>query len=704
MKLRLSNAPFIRITIPFILGIIGSIFFNYYSFYIIYIVVVTMLTAIIINYFLNKYIILKDIIFNILTFIVFLFIGFYTSNHKISTLHSYNDTGIFIVKTISSSKIKNNNFKIKVILLSKKSDSKFIALKNKKAMFFIKNDSNNTVPDYGDYLIVKAKIKELEEPKNPFQFNYKKYLFYSGIKNVAFINQHNWKLIKCNKFNIFKLSNNIRNFLLSKLNIIDISEKNKAVISAISLGKKDDINLSTSTSFSNAGVMHILAVSGLHVGIVFLILIILFKPLLKLKNGKLITYTSIILILWIYAFVTGLTPSVVRSVLMFSLVSVGKAFNRQTNIYNIIFASAFILLIINPFLIMQIGFQLSYLAVIGIVFFQPRIASVINTNNIILKYLWDIVSVSIAAQIATAPLTILYFHKFPVYFIFSNIVVMFNVSVILFLSFMFFISFYIPFLNKFIAYLLNITTNILNNSIEQINKLPYPIIDNINWNILLTIISYVIIVLLIFYLISRKKFLFSGIIIFITILIIMLSYSLHKNRCNTEICFFHIRNHNIIGLTHNNKTTLIIDKKYKELGTDIKQKINNYLVKIGSRIVQIRTIKDSLRTKNILLKNNFLKFFNKTFYIYDGNKMFNSSYACSNGTYLCKKININYLVIQKYNYKEFKNLISSFNIKNIVLTPILYPRNIENINNNLRKSNNFKIIDLNKKAYILNIK
>ena len=696
MKLILSQAPFIRVTIPLILGIILSVFVTYFSVNIIILIIISLVFALISNLLFNKRIKLKDIIFNFLVFIIFASLGYGITEIKIDKLQKYNDSGIFLVQTIESPQVKNTSVKLTCKLIAKKDSSNFSKLNNEKVILFLKNDSNYLPPNYNDFIIIKANIKQIDSPKNPEQFNYKKYLYYKDILNGAYVKQGAWRVIENKGFSIYRFANDIRNLLISKLSLFNINGKNKAIISAISLGKRDDIDSYTNEQFSNAGVMHILAVSGMHVGIVFLILISIFKPFMRLKKGKVIIYISIVIILWIYALITGLTPSVVRAVLMFSLVSIGKAFDKSHNVYNTIFASAFILLLIDPFYIFQVGFQLSYLAVIGIIFFQPKIASLIKTNNRLFNYFWGIVSVSLAAQLATAPITLLYFHKFPVYFLISNIAVMLNVSVILIVSFVFFATYYIPYVNEFFAKILDYSTYALNFSVEEVNKLPYPIIDNINWNILYTLLSYAIILLASFYLIKRNKYIFSSFIFLLFILFFFLNYTHYVNSINKEISFFSINKHAIIGFTANNKTSLLIDKNYKNLKKDIKFNVADYITNNGSVINKtglINYIKKDQKY-NLYRRNNFIKYFDKSIYVYNGEKIYDTT----------KTINLDYLVIQKYKYWNFDNVLTKFKPKNIILSSTLWPNNIKKLDSIFNTQNNINIIDLNKKAYVEKLK
>ena len=193
--------------------------------------------------------------------------------------------------------------------------------------------------------------------------------------------------------------------LLHTLNI-------NAVFSALTLGYKNDLDKEMQASFAGAGAMHILAVSGMHVGIIFLILKQIFALFGILKSNYKLKYIIILLCIWFYALLTGLSPSVTRAAVMATFILCGKVFGKRTNIYNSIAASAFVLLLFNTNYLFDVGFQLSYTALIGIVFFYKRIYTLIFVRNMPLNYMWQLTTIGISAQIGTFPLGIYYFNQF----------------------------------------------------------------------------------------------------------------------------------------------------------------------------------------------------------------------------------------------------------------------------------------------------
>ena len=189
------------------------------------------------------------------------------------------------------------------------------------------------------------------------------------------------------------------------------------------LGQRQDISKEIYNSYTQAGAIHILAVSGLHVGIILLLLNFIFKPLIYFKNGNYIKLIVIVLILWSYAVIAGLSASVVRAVTMFTAVAIGMHLKRPTNVYNTLTISAFFLLLFKPMFLFDVGFQLSYLAVLAIVIIQPMLEKLWKPKFKLIDFFWKIFTVTIAAQFGIIPVSLYYFHQFPGLFFLSNLVI-----------------------------------------------------------------------------------------------------------------------------------------------------------------------------------------------------------------------------------------------------------------------------------------
>lgn len=366
-------------------------------------------------------------------------------------------------------------------------------------VYFSKYDKVNKL-NYGDKIIFKGRISEIKNSGNPYEFDYKKYLACKGIVGQVFLKSNSWKYEKSHQGNfIFEYAFRLRNRLENIYERFGITGNKLSVLQALTLGDRSEIDDEIKQAYVASGAMHILAVSGLHVGIIFMLFNFLLKFLDRLKYkdkyyGKFIKAFLLLGIIWSFAILSGLSPSIRRAAIMFSVIIIAKAINRHVNIYNSISASAFILLIINPYQITEVGFQLSYTAVIGIVFFQPKLVALLKIRNKILYYFWSLTAVSIAAQISTFPITLYYFHVFPSLFFLSNIIVIPTATLIIISAFFLLISSPIPYIPDFIALILKYTLQVLNTSVTYIEKIPYSIIQNISFRTEDLIIAFLIII------------------------------------------------------------------------------------------------------------------------------------------------------------------------------------------------------------------
>ena len=653
----LSKAPFVRITFLFILGIVLALNFSINQTIILNLIIGFTLFSILVVVFMTRRYYYINILYGIIISSVFVLTAFWFTQNKLNIVESQkNIKGILLAKVSSAKIYKNNFYKININILSK-NDS--LAVINTSAIAFLKSDTDTFNIQIGDYILLNSEFKDVEPPKNPYQFNYKSYLKYSDISKIGFVNNTDWKLIKNNNFNIYRSSENVRQFFVNRFKSFDIKPENLAIINAVVLGDKSDITPETGEEYANAGVMHILAVSGLHVGILYFILAFLLKSFAGYKIGKYLRFFLIIVILWSYAFITGLSPSVVRSVIMFSVVSISIIIQRQHNIFNTIFVSAFILLVFNPFYITKIGFQLSYIAVIGIVFFQPRISKIVKSKNKIIRYFWDLIAVSLAAQISTAPITLFYFSKFPNYFILTNLSVMLLVTFVLAGGIAFLAFSFVPYLNNLIAKILDILLDGMNFIIHKINTFPKSITDNINVNVIEMMSFYLILIGLAYYLVNRNKK--SVILLIAPIFLFFVYYNFNylNNYNKSELIFFNVKQHAYIGIIDNNKSQLFCDENHKKTNNDINFSLKKYFIRQNTGNININFL-ESLnfnQAQNIYCDTNILIFKTKTIFLA------NNNYNISNIT-----TKIDYLYLLKFNKYKFENLVDKISPKEIIIS------------------------------------
>ncbi len=439
--------------------------------------------------------------------------------------------------------------------------SKYVKINLKTEKIEIENDSfedcqgtvqlsilNNAVSrklSYGDRLICKVSVKPVKPPLNPLAFDYSQFLHYKNIDYQAFVSNEEWKVL--NSLNGNPLLARAYDMRSSFLNILKtrLQGKNEfAVGSALILGFKDELNEDLKTAYANTGAMHVLAVSGLHVGMVWGILAFLLGWIRWRHPAWKWIKTFIILVsLWLFALITGASPSVLRAAAMFSFLIVGTSLGRTVNTYNTLAASAFCLLLYDPFLIKTIGFQLSYLAVIGIVYFQPKVYRLWYIKSKLGNSIWKLTAVAIAAQLTTFPLSLYYFHQFPLYFWLSGLVVVPFAFLILGGGvFLLSVDSIFPIFGKFIGMILNGIIWVMNSLIFLIEQIPSSLLSGI-WIGLSTLVLLYIFLFFVSISINTKRM--SWLVramVFAVLICGIYAFRGMENQVQKEIIFYHMPN------------------------------------------------------------------------------------------------------------------------------------------------------------------
>lgn len=305
----------------------------------------------------------------------------------------------------------------------------------------------------GDHLIISSKVELIRNKGNPGEFDAVKYWRGKGIRHIAFVGENEYRLLDHEPISTYEYyTDALRDYCSNALKE-NFGGQEGAVLSAIVLGDKSMLSDETRNSFMNTGAMHVLAVSGLHIGLILYLLLFIAERFSKFISRKSALIT-ILVFLWVYAIITGMSPSVIRAVFMFSMLSVSQLVSRDYDPINILFFTAFCLLIYDPLYIYDIGFQLSYLAMFGIFLFYEKIERLVQVNNSLFTKVWQGTAIGLAAQIMTTPLSLYYFHQFPNYFILSNLGLMATSGLILGLGIAVLAFYKLPFLVKPIALLL----------------------------------------------------------------------------------------------------------------------------------------------------------------------------------------------------------------------------------------------------------
>ncbi len=381
---------------------------------------------------------------------------------------------------------------------------------NQKLLAYLEKSEVIKNAEAGDLLSARSEIKKIKGPENPFGFDYRKYLAGKRIYYSTFVQDKDFRLYKATGTFSTIRTEKIRLKLIAVLKRELTDNQTFQIVSALTLGYKKELSPETRSCFTSTGAMHVLAVSGLHVGMIFLFLKTIFSFMQYTKTGRFIFIFLAGSCLWLYACITGLSPSVQRAAFMFTLILIGENIERPVSSYNTIAASAFFLLLIDPGLLSDMGFQLSYAAVISIVFFYPRIEQLITTRNKLSRWTGQLLGVSVAAQIGTFPLSVYYFHQFPVYFWLSNFVVIPAAYLYLGFTLLLFIS---PssVITQSIACILTYITKAVTGLLTLIEELPFSVIEGLSFSGTQLFCLFPLLISTMFFIKYKRRFyLFAG--------------------------------------------------------------------------------------------------------------------------------------------------------------------------------------------------
>ncbi|WP_215224508.1 ComEC/Rec2 family competence protein [Echinicola shivajiensis] len=412
--------------------------------------------------------------FSCLAYVLLIISGYYLAFHADERnvqdhLSHFQDVKGYMTVVLESDQKKANSFANKLELRKVKTLDGFY---NASGGVIIYHQMDSAL-QIGDVLWVDGSPDKLPAPSNPEEFDYRRFLANKQVYHSQFVGKGLEVLGRVNERPIYSWISGIRNNAMLAIDRSIKDEKAAQVLKAFLLGEKQDLEEELSDAYVKAGTMHILAVSGLHVGMIYGFFFLFFKPMQSSSRKRLVLLCIIVMLIWGYALLTGLSPSVMRAASMFTLLSLAQVISRSPSIINSLALSAVILMVFQPFIIYEVGFQLSYAAVLGIVLLQPKISGMWLPKNKFLYYLWEISTVSIAAQLATFPISAYYFHVFPNYGLLANLWAIPGAFLIMALGLPYLLLLLLGLSSPLLAGLLEAVVSILNYLIFSIQDLPF---------------------------------------------------------------------------------------------------------------------------------------------------------------------------------------------------------------------------------------
>lgn len=520
----------------------------------------------------------------------------------------------FVVKVTNEPQLKNGLLRLTAAVQQNINHKKATGT-NGTLLITIK-DSASIALQYGDELLIPAKYNAIDPPFNPGEFNYKKYLAHQNIYYQAFLYPGMYRVIKHDTGNpLIAFSLRLRQQMVIKFRRQMHDQQAIAVASTLILGYKADLSNDILQAYSKTGTIHVLSVSGAHVAIIYLLLQWVLGFFNTYRYGRHIKACIIILLIWYYSMLSGFSPAVCRAAVMISMVIIGKTYARYINMLNILAISAFILLLYNPLFIVDVGFQLSYLAVAGLVVLQPLVYKWFEFKNKWADKLWAACSISIAAQVITFPLSALYFHQFPVYFLLSNLLIIIPTTIIMYSGIAYLMFSWVPVLSGALAYVLEQTILFMNKVLALIEHAPFAGISKIWLTMPEYLLLYIIIISLFYFLYDKKSWLIK--LAIVCLLLVCTSISIKKYRAETanSVAFLNLRKNT--GIVFKSGNSAVILTNLADTDRNFNYSVRPYLDSTQVNDAQIIKPDQNIGLPYLKKQGALIQFYDKRIIIFD---------------------------------------------------------------------------------------
>lgn len=517
-------------------------------------------------------------------------------------------------------------------------------------LLYFKKDSSQPNLHYGSQIIVTKNLMPIINAGNPGGFNYARYCSFQQIHNQAFLNDDDFIILPTTQTNWFdKLIIQARTKVLSILKTYIKGNHELSIAEALLIGYRDNLDRDLVQSYSNTGVVHIIAISGLHLGMIYGLLLFLFKPLKRYKWSKILKPIVILLVLWGFCFIAGAAPSILRSAVMFSFIVLGETLGKKANIYNSLAASAFLLLLINPFNLWDVGFQLSYTAVLSIVVFQKHINNWFYFKNKLLRAIWSLNAITLSAQILTLPIVLYHFHQFPTLFLLTNLFAVPFSGFILYMELLLLAIASLNFISTYVGELITWCISVMNKFIIFADKISFSVWPAIQITIVQAIILYVALLFFWLWFYYKKPKILMWAICFITCFMVVRSLDFIQKNHQQKIVVYNVTNHTAIDLIEGRNYTFIGDSILTTDGF-----LRNFHLK-PSRV--LHRIKPQQSLNSFTIHKNLISCNGKSFLIID------KDFETLPNT---EKINIDAIVLTKNPTIYISKLYHTFNCKHYI--------------------------------------
>ena len=650
-------APFIRLLLPFIAGIILQWYLQFAL-----LQIINALVCFAICFFLFGLLPLAfrfkwNAIQGFFLQLVFIALGLWITWQKDSRHDKswygnyYQNNDLLIVRINEPLTAKARSYKTEGYVENIVHDDSVINCRGKLLIYFSK-DSLVEQLNYGDKIIISRDIQAIKNSGNPGAFNYKQYAAFQQIFHNVYLKPGDW--VSLNEKSIDPL----RHFIFAtRESILSVLRKNintnkdaLGIAEALLIGYTNDLDKDLVQAYSNTGVVHIIAISGMHLALIYLMLVWIFKRIPLIKRSKIAQVVLILGCLWLFSLLTGAAASVLRAAVMFSCITIGKNFFKTSSIYNSLAASAFLMLCYNPYFLWDVGFQLSYLAVVGIIIFQRPIYNRFYIKNKWMDKVWQLSAVSLAAQVLTFPVCIYYFHQFPTLFLLVNIIAVPLSSLILYVEIALLALSWIPFLALVLGRLTTWLLWLMNSIIRYINEFSFAVWDKIAATVFSTWILYAVVIAFCSWLLNKNKAAFHFGLTCLLFFTMLQAYNKWQLANQQKIIVYNVPQHQAIDIIDGHEYHFIGDSILLEDGV-----LQNFHLKPARIALQLNGRVDSMNS--IFQQSSFYQYGNKKIVLIDEPIVFEP---------LQQKIDVDMIIISKSPRLYIPQLAAVFNCKQYV--------------------------------------
>lgn len=473
--------------------------------------------------------------------------------------HSYSDEQLCV--TLSEPPIvKPNSFKAEARVVALKDKNEIWRRADGKIILYFNKSINPTRLIYGTTLVVKQPVQPIKNSTNPGAFDYRRYCLFQGITGQVYLESKSFIELPVLQKNLMETALiAIRNSTISTLRQHIPGKDEQAIAEALLIGYRHDLDKELVQAYSNTGVVHIIAISGLHLGMIYGLLLLLLSKTGTSKHTRFIKPVIILFVIWAFTLVAGAVPSILRSAIMFSFLVVGQYINRKTYAYNTLAVSAFCILAFDPFVLWNVGFLLSYAAVLSIITFLKPVSNWFYFRNPLLEKIWKLTAVTISAQVLTIPIVIFYFHQFPNLFLFSNLLVVPLSGIILYGEIALLIISPFEKAAAFLGIILEQLINWMNRFILFLDKLDFSVWQNLQIDVYQTWMLFAIILSAVAWLQWKRKKALLVMLVFANLFLLSISINFIKSSRQQQLIVYDVPKHSAIDLVKGNHYYFIGD-------------------------------------------------------------------------------------------------------------------------------------------------